>query len=287
MHSDSDNRLRYRAANSHNSASPLHGQNRGSWNARVRADSRSNRFCNGQRLEPACSYRHRDDLPISSYESGALIEAQQDLERLRKQLRPKNQLKEEEFLFQAKRTAVGSNAHARFKKVLVNEWLLNKNSWAGQLRILAHELTHVMQMDLVDGRSITSDQWIREGLADWVGYKVADALGAELFTKSRERVLASITERKFYQTFPNLSQLAIRTEWLTWSRTLGNSATYGQAFIAVDFLIAEKGVPAVLNYFGLFKTLNNRGRNFTTAFGESSAAFEERFAKHLAGLLRR
>jgi hypothetical protein len=224
----------------------------------------------------------------ASYEEGALIEAREDLERLRQQLGPKaNQLKEEEFLSGAKRTAVSSGAHARYKRILVNEWLLSKHSWAGQLRLLAHELTHVMQMDLVEGRSVTSDQWIREGLAEWVGYKVAAALGAESFDKGRESALASIAERKFYQTFPSLNQLALNSEWLTWSRTLGHSGTYGQAFIAVDFLIADKGLPAVINYFQLFKKLNNRARNFATAFGESPAAFEARFAKHLNDLLRK
>ena len=223
-----------------------------------------------------------------SYEDGAVAEAREDLERLRQQLGPKaDQLKEEDFLFGAKRAAVSSVAHARYKKILVNEWLLRKNSWADQLRSLAHELTHVMQMDLVEGRSITADQWIREGLADWVGYKVAEALNAESFDKGREKALDLIAERKSYQTFPSLSQLALNSEWLTWSRTLGRSGTYGQAFIAVDFLITEKGLPAVINYFQLFKKLNNRGRNFATAFGEPIATFEDRFAKHLEHKLRK
>jgi hypothetical protein len=223
-----------------------------------------------------------------SYEEGAIAEAREELERLRQQLGPKaDQLKEEDFLFGAKRAAVGSAAHARYKKVLVNEWLLRKSFWADQLRLLAHELTHVMQMDLVEGRSITADQWVREGLADWVGYKVAEVLGAESFNKGRERALDLIAERKYYQTFPSLSQLALNSEWLTWSRTLGNSGTYGQAFIAVDFLITEKGLPAVINYFQFFKKLNNRGRNFATAFGEPVSTFEERFAKHLDHQLRK
>jgi hypothetical protein len=65
----------------------------------------------------------------------------------------------------------------------------------------------------------------------------------------------------------------------------GYQATYGQALIAVDFLIEKKGLPAIVEYFRLFGKLNNRERNFTTAFGEPMSAFEEKFSKHLQMLL--
>jgi hypothetical protein len=80
-------------------------------------------------------------------------------------------------------------------------------------------------------------------------------------------------------------QLARNADWITWSRTLGLPSTYGQGFIAVDFLIDEKGLPAVVEYFRLFKTLNNRERNFATAFGESMGAFDERFTNYFKVLI--
>jgi hypothetical protein len=224
----------------------------------------------------------------ASYEAGSLTTAQEDLARLRTELGPiANLLKEEDFLFAAKRSAVSSPAHARYRKILVNESRLSKISWAGQIRLLAHELTHSIEMDLVDGRPTASHQWIREGLAEWVGCKVGDRLGAESFAKGNESALDAIANRKHYQTFPSLSQLAVNSEWIIWSRTLGSPATYGQAFIAVDLLISEKGLPAVINYLRLFKKLNNREKNFTLAFGESTANFETKFTKHLDDLLRR
>jgi hypothetical protein len=221
-----------------------------------------------------------------SYEAGVVAESERDLERLRKQLGPRaNQLNEEEFIFAARRSAVGSVAVGMYKKVLVNEWRVDKYPWSEWVRVLTHELTHTVERELVDGRLTVADQWLREGFAEWVGYKVVDTFGAENFAKSRERALDLIATARFYQTFPSLGQLARNSEWLTWSRTLGHPATYGQALIAVDFLIEQKGLPAIVEYFRLFGKLNNRERNFTTAFGEPMSAFEEKSSKHLQMLL--
>jgi hypothetical protein len=224
----------------------------------------------------------------TSYESGVVAESEKDLERLRQQLGPRaNQLREEELVFSARRFAVSSVAVGMYKKVLVNEWRLAKYSWPEWLKVLAHELTHTVERNLVEGRLTLSDQWLREGFAEWVGYKVADTFGAETFAKSRDRVLDSIATAKSYQTFPSLTQLARNSEWLTWSKTLGRAATYGQALIAVDLLIEQKGVPAVVEYFRLFGKLNSRERNFTAAFGEPISGFEDKFAKHLQRLLEK
>lgn len=223
-----------------------------------------------------------------AYESGVVAESENDLERLRKQFGPRaNRLNEEEWVFAARRSAAGSVAVGMYKKVLVNDWRVARYPWPEWIRVLAHELTHTVERELIDGRLTTSDQWLREGFAEWVGCKVVDTFGAENFAASRKRALDGIASASYYQTFPSLSQLARNSEWLTWSRTLGRPATYGQALIAVDLLIEQKGLAAVVEYFRLFGKLNNRERNFTTAFGEPVASFDEKFSKHLQALLGR
>lgn len=224
----------------------------------------------------------------TSYESGVVAESEKDLERLRQQLGPRaNRLREEELVFSARRFAVSSVAVGMYKKVLVNEWRLAKYPWTEWVKVLAHELTHTIERNLVEGRLTASDQWLREGFAEWVGYQVADTFGAETFAKSRDRVLDSIADAKSYQTFPSLTQLTRNAEWLTWSKTLGRAATYGQALIAVDLLVEQRGLAAVVEYFRLFGKLNNRERNFTMAFGEPISAFDGKFTKHLRMLLEK
>jgi hypothetical protein len=50
--------------------------------------------------------------------------------------------------------------------ILVDEAALRLLPWSERVRVLAHELVHIVQYDLANGRRGTSDQWIREGLAE-------------------------------------------------------------------------------------------------------------------------
>jgi hypothetical protein len=172
-----------------------------------------------------------------------------------------------------------------YKRVLVNELILVRYSWSERIRVLAHELTHTVEKNLVDGQLMSADLWLVEGFAEWVAYKVLDALDIESFAQGRKQAIDVTVKARQYQTFPSLTQLVTGTEWLTWARTLGREATYGQALLAVDFLIEQKSLSAVVEYFRLFGKLNNRERNFVTAFGEPVSAFEEEFSQHLQVLL--
>ena len=169
--------------------------------------------------------------------------------------------------------------------MLVNEWFFMRYPWWESIRVLAHELTHSTQSELVDGRFTAMDRWLVEGFADWVSYKFLDALGIDNFSKSRQRAIDLLASARQFQTFSSLAQLASGTDWQTWNRTLGHVATYSQAFTAVDLLVEQKSLPVVIEYFRLFKKLNNRERNFVIAFGESLSAFEETFNAQLRGLI--
>jgi hypothetical protein len=185
----------------------------------------------------------------------------------------------------ARQMAATAVAVSLYKRILVNELVFFRYPWSERIRVLAHEMTHIVQKAVVNGLPTTTHQWLTEGFADWVSYKVLDSLGLDTFGKSRERSVDHVSKARHYQTFPLLSQLAKGTDWRTWLRNLGHEATYGQAFIAADFLIDQKGLPAVIEYFRLFSRSKDRERNFATAFGEPLSTFEEKFSKHLQVLL--
>lgn len=224
----------------------------------------------------------------TSYVEGVVADAERDLQQLRKVLGPlaKN-LRDEEFLARARETAVSTDAVGKHKRVLLNESRLAKYPWPEWMKVLAHELAHTVEFALVDGRPALWDRWLTEGFAEWVGYKVLDLIGTESFAKSQEQRLGLMRTARTFQTFPSLSQLATGTDFHTWARTLGLEAAYGQALIAVDYLIEQKGLAAVLEYFRLFRKSNNREQNFTTAFGETHAAFDEKFSRRMSVLLGR
>jgi hypothetical protein len=223
-------------------------------------------------------------------ESALVTEYEKDFEQLERQLGPKEKerfqaTKTENIALAARQRATTAVAVGMYKRVLVNELILVRYSWPERIRVLAHELTHTVEKNLVDGQLMSADLWLVEGFAEWVAYKVLDALDIESFAQGRKQAIDVTVKARQYQTFPSLTQLVTGTEWLTWARTLGREATYGQALLAVDFLIEQKSLSAVVEYFRLFGKLNNRERNFVTAFGEPVSAFEEEFSQHLQVLL--
>ena len=223
-------------------------------------------------------------------ESALIAEYEKDFEQLERQLSSKEKerfqaTKTESIALAARQRATTAVAVGMYKRVLVNDLTFVRYPWSERIRVLAHELTHTVEKNLADGRLISADLWLVEGFAEWVAYKVLDALDVESFAKGREQAIEVTAKARQYQTFPSLTQLVTGTEWLTWARTLGREATYGQALLAVDFLIEQKSLSAVVEYFRLFGKLNNRERNFVTAFGEPVSAFEEEFSQHLQVLL--
>jgi hypothetical protein len=223
-------------------------------------------------------------------ESALIAEYEKDFEQLERQLGPKEKerfqaTKTETIALAARQEATTAVAVGMHKRVLVNELIFVRYPWSERIRVLAHELTHTVEKGIVDGRLMSADLWLVEGFAEWVAYKVLDALDIESFAKGREQAIDVAAKARQYQTFPLLTQLVTGTEWQIWARTLGREATYGQALLAVDFLIDQKSLPAVVEYFRLFGKLNNRERNFVTAFGEPVAKFEGEFSKHLQMLL--
>lgn len=186
--------------------------------------------------------------------------------------------------FSARQRAVTTAGIAIDGKVLVHEISLRRYSWSEQVRVLAHELTHVLQRDLAGRGPARWENWLVEGFADWVAYKVLDSLKIESFAKSREEVIKSIAAGS-HRELPGLAQLSSQADIMTWTRTLGRYAAYGQGLIAADYLIEQKGLPALLEYFRSFAKTNSREKNFAAAFGESPAEFSVRFRAHLKNLL--
>jgi hypothetical protein len=222
----------------------------------------------------------------SAFEAALAADYLNDLNQVEKQFGPKGKAAFEQNIdARAAQTAASFIAVGKYRRVLVNEWYFMRYPWWESIRVLAHELTHSAQSELVDGRFTAMDRWPVEGFADWVSYKFLDALGIDNFSKSRQRTIDLLASARQFQTFPSLAQLASGTDWQTWNRTLGHVATYSQAFTAVDLLVEQKSLPVVIEYFRLFKKLNNRERNFVIAFGESLSAFEETFNAQLHGLI--
>jgi hypothetical protein len=150
------------------------------------------------------------------------------------------------------------------QKVFIAEWSMMRFPWTNRVKILAHELTHVIQSSLSVGRSELTHRWLGEGFAEWVSFKVVDALGAKDFFNDQMREAC----RHKIANFREIENVE------SWGR-LDRQTRYGQSACAVHYMVVRDGLPAIIEYFRLFKDRFDAAHNFLTAFGKSADTFEQ------------
>jgi hypothetical protein len=176
----------------------------------------------------------------------------------------------------ARDTARAMTAIGGYRVVLVNEGNLAAAPWERRLGLLAHELAHSLQYELGGGQRGTSDQWLREGFAEWVSVRVLQRLEATSLAHSRHRALRGLRGRK-RDHLPPLNEMVTFPQWVALGQGPHAGVMYDQAFAAVDFLIRRHGYRQAVRYFELFAASADRMANFRAAFGEDLAEFERAF----------
>lgn len=185
-----------------------------------------------------------------------------------------------------------SNFHAigGAKTMMVNEAVLAQYPWDQQVRLIAHEAAHSVQYQLAGGVRGTSEQWLREGFADYVACRTTARLGHGSVDRQREALLAPLVDVLADAKPAPLSQLRTFAQW-TSAQTRYQMPLYTQAFVAAELLIDDKGFDAALRYFSLSVPGADPQTTFSTAFGTSlrdfEAAFGQRWLRVLAQRGRR
>lgn len=151
--------------------------------------------------------------------------------------------------------------------------------------LIAHELTHMSQYEMARGRRSTSGQWIREGFADWVKFRTLDALSLRPYAESRRRIIEDVRGAGPVASLPALDILASNRQWMDARDGVGSAATYGQAFLAIDWLVEGHGHGSILDYFRRFADRDDPAANFRAAFGVAPGRFAEEFRAKLPALL--
>lgn len=163
--------------------------------------------------------------------------------------------------------------------------LLHREGNVGSIewvRLVAHEMAHVSQIELAEGEG-RADQWLAEGMAEWIAFRVLERL--QLDTTARRRVLALEMVRDHEPV--RLGRLDLDTLGSPRGFTMrhlreGSQATYQLSFLLVDYLIARDGFDRVVRYFQSFARRADRSANFAAAFGQSLDEFEHEALTHLA-----
>jgi hypothetical protein len=150
------------------------------------------------------------------------------------------------------------------------------------LRLLAHELSHVSQIELAQGEGRV-EQWLAEGMAEWVAFTVLDRLAVDTLARRRARALTlarahpAVTERRL-----DLTMLGSPRGFTASHLRDGSESTYQLAFVMTDYLIARAGFDRLVAYFSAFAKGGERDRTFHDTFGQSRDDFEREVLDHLS-----
>ena len=153
-------------------------------------------------------------------------------------------------------------------------------------RLIAHELAHVSQIELAGGEG-RAEQWLAEGMAEWVAFNVLERL--DLDTVANRRKLATtgirnhaalVAARLDLETLGNPRGFTVR------HLREGSLPTYQLAFLMADYLITRDGASRVVAYFRSFERRQDRHANFRDTFGQSLEHFELEVLAHLKSIVR-
>jgi hypothetical protein len=152
------------------------------------------------------------------------------------------------------------------------------------LRLIAHELTHVAQIQLAGGEG-RGEQWLAEGMAEWVAYSTLERLGLD--SMGRRRMAATAGLRLHAMRLESGLDLEARGTprgFTDWHTREGGLATYQLAFLMTDYLIEQRGFDRIKTYFASFRNSTERRGNFDRAFGETIGDFEADVLAYLRAL---
>ena len=154
------------------------------------------------------------------------------------------------------------------------------------LRLIAHELTHVSQAQMA-GDEGRGEQWLAEGMAEWVAYATLERLGVDSMSRWRIAAMSGVAGHPLLVD-PGfvLGTVGTPKGFTDWHLRAGTRPAYQLSFLMADYLIGRHGLGRVKGYFEAFRRSPDRGDNFRLAFGGTLAEFEREVLGHLraAGL---
>ncbi len=154
-----------------------------------------------------------------------------------------------------------------------------------RVTVVAHELAHLSQQDVARHRDERLPVWMLEGHADWIAFQVLDLLRLQTYDESRASVVHSVTGAVTpVDHFPDLDTLADHESWNRSVRSL--PATYGQAFLAVDYLIERSSRAAIVTFMSSSVDADDPRERWADAFSMPYRAFTGDFRAHLKSLGR-
>lgn len=148
------------------------------------------------------------------------------------------------------------------------------------MRLIAHELTHVAQIELAGGE-VAAARWLGEGMAEWVAYGVVGRTDPAVLEGHRQRARPVFCAAVGAGPL-GLAVLGAPEAFVDRTLEHGASPTYQIAFVLVDDLVGRAGFASLRGYFGSFRESLDAEANFAAAFGLTVADFERELVQGAA-----
>ena len=153
------------------------------------------------------------------------------------------------------------------------------------LRLIAHEMTHVSQIELAQGEG-RAEQWLAEGMAEWVAFSVLERLRLDSLNRRRAVAVAGVRAQAALQAGRlDLETLGTPRGFTMRHLREGSLPTYQLSFLMTEYLIQRDGFPRLVAYFETVARSRDRRANFRRAFGQSVEQFEGEVTEYLQMLV--
>ena len=171
------------------------------------------------------------------------------------------------------------------RQLLLNDEVFQTNprEW---LRLIAHELAHVAQIELARGEG-RAEQWFAEGMAEWVAFNVLEKLKLDTVAVRRANALRGIRSLAALQAARlDLETLGSPRGFTVRHLKEGSLPTYQLAFLMADYLISRHGFAAAVDYYRSFAANDDRQDNFRRSFGATLDQFEREILGYLKDAIK-
>jgi hypothetical protein len=172
------------------------------------------------------------------------------------------------------------------RRILVNDTLMARSPWPERLLTLSHEMVHATQLELAGHRSVVRNQWLVEGFAEWVAFRVVQELGTQSLAEARASMLRRVRAARAGPGLAPLADLDTLAQWVDERERRGFDAAYPYAYLVVDFLIERHSYERVLDYFRRHRAGGEASAHFEAAFGETVAQFQQAVDARMGEWLR-
>jgi hypothetical protein len=155
---------------------------------------------------------------------------------------------------------------------------------ASRMYLMAHELTHQLQMQVSAPANPWRLYWMAEGAADAVAARIVESNGYAPAGAYQQRWIAVL---KRAANRPGLLELNTQEGWFASLDRSGSATTYAVAALAAAYLMERSGNGAILTHFRALSTRSDGAAAFQQAFSRTLETFLEEFRRTLGDQLSR